>query len=73
MKCATLIYCNDLRNERHIIITTSKFSFSKEEQRKKQRKVARNEKKQKTVMDDGDIDPDLAATMGFAGFGTSKK
>ncbi|KAL9988231.1 hypothetical protein ACROYT_G002653 [Oculina patagonica] len=44
-----------------------------EEQRKQQRKIARKEKKQKPVVDDGDIDPDLAATMGFAGFGTSKK
>lgn len=44
----------------------------KEEQRKQQRKVARKEKKQKTV-DDGEIDPDLAAMMGFSGFGTSKK
>lgn len=43
-----------------------------EEQRKQQRKVARKEKKQKTV-DDGEIDPDLAAMMGFSGFGTSKK
>ena len=49
------------------------FLLLKEEQRKQQRKVARKEKKQKTVMDDGDIDPDLAATMGFAGFGSSKK
>lgn len=43
-----------------------------EEQRKQQRKIARKEKKQKTF-DDGVIDPDLAAMMGFSGFGTSKK
>jgi len=50
------------------------FLFSKEEQRKQQRKVARKEKKQKTTaVEDGDVDPDLAATMGFAGFGSSKK
>lgn len=50
------------------------FYFSKEEQRKQQRKVARKEKKQNTTgVEDGDLDPDIAATMGFAGFGTSKK
>lgn len=46
--------------------------YWKEEQRKQQRKIARKEKKQKTF-DDGVIDPDLAAMMGFSGFGTSKK
>lgn len=45
-----------------------------EELRKQQRKVARKEKKQKTTAaDDGDINPELTAMMGFAGFGTSKK
>lgn len=45
-----------------------------EELRKQQRKVARKEKKQRTgTVDDGEIDPNLAATMGFAGFGSSKK
>ncbi|KAJ7369666.1 zinc finger, matrin-type 2 [Desmophyllum pertusum] len=44
-----------------------------EEQRKQQRKVARKEKKQTPAVGDGEIDPDLAAMMGFAGFGTSKK
>lgn len=48
--------------------------FFQEELRKQQRKVARREKKQRTgTVDDGEIDPNLAATMGFAGFGSSKK
>ena len=50
------------------------FLFIQEELRKQQRKVARKEKKQKTAaVDDGDINPELTAMMGFAGFGTSKK
>ena len=47
--------------------------YLKEEQRRQHRKIARKEKKQKTAVDDGDIDPDLAATMGFSGFGSTKK
>ena len=48
------------------------FFFYQEDQRRQQRKDARREKKIKPS-EDFDIDPELAATMGFGGFGSSKK
>lgn len=56
------------------MVSNLKNFFFQEELRKQQRKVARREIKQRTgTVDDGEIDPNLAATMGFAGFGSSKK
>ena len=62
-----------LRNYKNIDIISPHCFYLKEEQRRQHRKIARKEKKQKTAVDDGDIDPDLAATMGFSGFGSTKK
>ncbi|KXJ29566.1 zinc finger matrin-type protein 2 [Exaiptasia diaphana] len=44
-----------------------------EEQRKQQRKDYKREKKLKTQDQDSGVDPDMAAMMGFSGFGSSKK
>ena len=60
-------------NYKNIDIISPHCFYLKEEQRRQHRKIARKEKKQKTAVDDGDIDPDLAATMGFSGFGSTKK
>ena len=48
------------------------FFSSQEEQRRQQRKESRKRKKA-SVDADEDVDPNLAAMMGFAGFGSSKK
>ncbi|KAL3638257.1 hypothetical protein CASFOL_017628 [Castilleja foliolosa] len=46
-----------------------------EEERKRQRREKKKEKKEKekAVEEEPEIDPDVAAMMGFGGFGTSKK
>ena len=46
-----------------------------EEKQKAYRKEKRKERKRKAEsdLDGGDMDPDMAALMGFAGFGGSKK
>ncbi|PWZ41515.1 hypothetical protein Zm00014a_022259 [Zea mays] len=46
-----------------------------EEERKRQRKEKKKEKKreQATQHEPEDVDPDIAAMMGFGGFGSSKK
>ncbi|XP_038988450.1 zinc finger matrin-type protein 2-like [Phoenix dactylifera] len=45
-----------------------------EEERKRQRRERKKEKKEKAVQDEPeDIDPDVAAMMGFGGFRSSKK
>ncbi|CAI0446639.1 unnamed protein product [Linum tenue] len=45
-----------------------------EEERKRQRRERKKEKKKEKVAEEPeDIDPDVAAMMGFGGFGTSKK
>eukprot|EP00252_Welwitschia_mirabilis_P017385 TRINITY_DN3851_c0_g1_i1.p1 TRINITY_DN3851_c0_g1~~TRINITY_DN3851_c0_g1_i1.p1 ORF type:complete len:204 (+),score=54.37 TRINITY_DN3851_c0_g1_i1:233-844(+) len=46
-----------------------------EEERKRQRRERKKEKKKEKAMEENsyDCDPDIAATMGFGGFGTTKK
>ncbi|KAJ6876639.1 zinc finger matrin-type protein 2 [Populus alba x Populus x berolinensis] len=46
-----------------------------EEERKRQRRERKKEKKKEKAAEEeeGDIDPDIAAMMGFGGFGSSKK
>ena len=55
---------------RHII-----FSFLQEEKQKVYRREKRKERKRKATddLDGAEMDPDMAAIMGFSGFGTSKK
>ncbi|KAL6146512.1 hypothetical protein ACLB2K_057190 [Fragaria x ananassa] len=44
-----------------------------EEERKRQRREKKKEKKKEKVDEEIEIDPDVAAMMGFGGFGSSKK
>jgi hypothetical protein len=45
---------------------------TQEERQREKRKEARKQKKRK-LEPEGDIDPEMAAMMGFSGFGGSKK
>ncbi|CAK9139126.1 unnamed protein product [Ilex paraguariensis] len=44
-----------------------------EEERKRQRRERKKEKKEKAAEEEIEVDPDVAAMMGFGGFGSSKK
>lgn len=57
-----------------ILQDTKTLKIYQEERQREKRKEARRQKKRKVeVEDDASLNPEMAAMMGFSGFGSSKK
>ncbi|KAI8025365.1 hypothetical protein LOK49_LG02G01452 [Camellia lanceoleosa] len=66
-------YRSNLNFSRSGKILDSLPSKQEEEESKRQRRERKKEKKEKAAEEEAEVDVDVAAMMGFGGFGSSKK